>query len=124
VSHVATLIAGSPNWLDILRDVYKINVVTDGDLVSLKYNQIESPMHEPFVQECRGMVVHVPTGRILAHPYNKFWNHGEALAATIDWSTARVLDKLDGSLMTVYSDGEANGASRRAGTPTAHRIVR
>jgi hypothetical protein len=58
----------------------------DGDLVSLKYNQIESPMHEPIVQECRGMVVHVPTGTILAHPYNKFWNHGEALAAPIDWA--------------------------------------
>jgi hypothetical protein len=107
------------NWLQILAEQFKINVVEseDGDLVSLKYNQIESPMHEPIVQECRGMVVHVPTGTILAHPYNKFWNHGESLAAPIDWASARVLEKLDGSLMILYHHGEWCVAS--SGHPTA-----
>lgn len=102
MTHVRNLIATTPDWLSVLTEQFSISVVTDGDLVSLKYNQIESPMHEPIVQECRGMVVHVPTGTVLAHPYNKFWNHGEALAAPIDWDTARVLEKLDGSLMTLY----------------------
>lgn len=100
--HVQNLIASNPRWLDILRDEFKIHVVTDGDLVSLKYNQIESPMHEPIVQECRGMVVDTATGMVLAHPYNKFWNHGDTLAAPIDWPSARVLEKIDGSLMILY----------------------
>jgi hypothetical protein len=105
-------------WLPMLVDTYKVNAVTAGDLVSLKYDQIESPMHEPIVQECRGMVVHVPTGRILAHPYNKFWNLGEQLAAPIDWSTARVQEKLDGSLMILYwHDGQWCVAS--SGQPIA-----
>lgn len=92
------------DWLEKLVETYKINVARDGDLVSLKYNQIESPMAEKVVQQCRGTVVHAPTGRILAHPYDKFWNHGETLAAPIDWATARVMDKLDGSLMILYWD--------------------
>lgn len=118
MSLVSALIQSEPdNWITILTEQFKISAVIDGDLVSLKYNQIESPMHEPIVQECRGMVVHVPTGTILAHPYNKFWNHGEELAAPINWDTARVLEKLDGSLMTLYHHGEWCVAS--SGHPTA-----
>lgn len=92
----------SSRWLDILTNDYKISAVRDGDLVSLKYDQIESPMHEPIVQQCRGMVVDTHHRRVLAWPYNKFWNHGEALADPIDWSTARVQEKIDGSLMILH----------------------
>jgi hypothetical protein len=118
VSYVSNLINDRPNWLEILTEQYAISAVTDGDLVSLKYNQIESPMHDPLVQECRGMVVHVPTGTILAHPYNKFWNHGETLASPIDWDTARVLEKLDGSLMILYWH-EGRWCVASSGHPTA-----
>ncbi len=118
MSHVASLINDRADWLTVLTEQFSITAVVDGDLVSLKYNQIESPMHEPIVQECRGMVVHVPTGTILAHPYNKFWNHGEVLAAPIDWSTARVLEKLDGSLMTLYHH-EGRWCVASSGHPTA-----
>jgi hypothetical protein len=119
VTHVRNLIQSEPsNWLSILTDQFHIHAVIDGDLVSLKYNQLESPMHEPIVQECRGMVVHIPTGTILAHPYNKFWNLGEVLAAPIDWSTARVLEKLDGSLMTLYHHG-GEWCVASSGHPTA-----
>lgn len=41
-------------WLAILENELKIRVVHAGDLASLKYDQIESPMHEPIVQQCRG----------------------------------------------------------------------
>lgn len=119
--HIQALIASDPNWLARLVEDFKIHVVRDGDLVSLKYNQIESPMHEPIVQECRGMVVDVVRGKVLAHPYNKFWNHGDVLAAEIDWSTANVLEKLDGSLMILYWDDIApSGWSvASSGTPRA-----
>ncbi len=121
VSHVAQLITQQPDWLDVLTNDFKIHVVRDEDLVSLKYNQIESPMAEPIVQECRGMVVDTTHGKILAHPYNKFWNHGEHLAAPIDWGTARVQDKADGSLMILYWHNDAwqvasSGTPRAGGT--------
>lgn len=105
MTHVRDFIARNPsNWLSLLEDKFKIHVTRDGDLVSLKYNQIESPMAHPVVRQCRGMVVHAPTGRILAHPYDKFWNHGEPLAAPVNWKRARVQEKLDGSLMILYHD--------------------
>jgi hypothetical protein len=94
-------------WLPKLIEDYKIEAVkatTGEELVSLKYNSIESPMHEPIVQECRGMIVKGfdQNAQIAAHPYNKFWNHGEHHAANIDWQTARVQAKLDGSLALLY----------------------
>lgn len=102
--HVRALILDEPDWLTKLVDDYKIHVVRDGRLASLKYNMLESPMEHPLVQECRGMVVDVAERQIRAHPYNKFWNHGETGAAPIDWSTARVQEKLDGSLMILYHE--------------------
>lgn len=133
--HLRDLIARNPtDWLNELIEKYQISVVHDDQanprLVSLKYNQIESPMHEPVVQECRGVVVDLKTNSILAHPYNKFWNMGEYLAAQVDWPTARVQEKLDGSLMLLYRDpnryvddqtGETMGDWRVAssGHPTA-----
>jgi hypothetical protein len=74
------------------------------DLVQLKYSQIESPMAEPIVQECRGLIVDEADGwRIVCRAYDKFFNHGEPNVAAIDWTTARVYEKLDGSLMTLYA---------------------
>jgi hypothetical protein len=117
---VRELIARDANWLRTLETVYKIKVSRDGSLASLKYDQIESPMHDPLVQECRGMVVDVDRGMILAHPYNKFWNHGEEGAAAIDWRTARVQEKLDGSLMILWwSPIEMRWRVSSSGHPTA-----
>jgi tRNA splicing ligase len=52
------------------------------------------------VQECRGLILDESANwRIVAFPYTKFFNYGEEHAASIDWSTACVQEKLDGSLM-------------------------
>ena len=115
---IRDFINSTPDWLARLESEYHILISRDGDLVSLKYNQLESPMNYELVQECRGLVVHVPTGKILAHPYNKFWNYGEELAATVDWTSANVLEKLDGSLMILYWNG-SEWAVASSGNPTA-----
>lgn len=123
MSHVRNFIRehGSA-WLDRLVAEYKISATVDGDLVSLKYDQRDdgSPMHEPIVQECRGLVVDMATRTVLAHPYNKFWNLGEPLADDLDWGTASVLEKLDGSLMILYwHPGEMDWRVASSGHPTA-----
>lgn len=108
--------------LDAFLSTYSIGAVRDDGLISLKYNQIESPMHEPCVADCRGLVVRDddPT-EIVAMAYRKFWNLGEKHADAIDWSTARVAEKLDGSLMTLYWHGGASGrwCVASSGHPTA-----
>lgn len=76
------------------------------NLVLLKYNQIESPMGDPIVQECRGIILDEADGwRVVSRSFDKFFNYGEGHAASIDWSTAQVQEKVDGSLITVYAYG-------------------
>src|SRR5689334_13224443 len=90
-----------------LCERYKITARRHGyypGLVQLKYSQIESPMGERIVQECRGLILDEGHDwKVIAFPYTKFFNHGEGHAAPIDWGTAKVYEKLDGSLMTLYS---------------------
>ena len=74
------------------------------DRVLLKYNQLVSPtiMALPEVQECRGIVLEKDTWKVLSCSFFKFFNSEEGNAHKIDWDTARVLEKLDGSLITLY----------------------
>lgn len=71
------------------------------------------------MQECRGLIVDLRSNyRVVAFPYLKFFNYGEETAAPIDWTTAKVYDKVDGSLATLYHyKGEWHVAS--SGTPDA-----
>lgn len=73
------------------------------NLVLLKYNQIASNFQHELVRECRGIVLDESEDwRIVCRAFDKFGNLGEGYAADIDWTTARVQEKLDGSLATLY----------------------
>lgn len=89
------------------------------NLKLFKYNQIASPMGDPLVQSARGIILDMANDwNIVSFPFTKFFNDGEGHAAKIDWSTARVQEKLDGSLMSLYHyDGKWHVAS--SGTPDA-----
>jgi len=85
----------------------------------LKYNQLESPMSHSVVRDSRGLMVDADRDwSPVSFPFRKFFNYGEGNADAIDWSTAQSMEKLDGSLMTVYfHDGSWHVASN--GTPDA-----
>jgi len=89
------------------------------NLVLFKYSQIDSPFADPMVRECRGVILDESKNwEVVARPFDKFFNYGEGHAATIDWATARVQEKLDGSLVTMYYyDGQWQIAT--SGTPDA-----
>jgi hypothetical protein len=73
------------------------------NLVQFKYSQIDSPMGEKIVQESRGIILdEANEWEIVARPFDKFFNYGEGHAPQIDWATARVTEKVDGSLMILY----------------------
>ena len=82
----------------------KVNRHSDFDnLICLKYSQVESPMGEKIVQQCRGIILDEKNNyEVVSYPFDKFFNYGEINAPTLDWNTAKVFDKLDGSLMTLY----------------------
>ena len=89
------------------------------ELVLFKYDQINSPMENPIVQECRGIILdEADDWRVIARPFTKFYNYGEPNAAPIDWTTARVQEKVDGSLCAFYHyKGDWHVAT--TGTPDA-----
>jgi hypothetical protein len=88
-------------------------------LVLLKYNQIASPLHVPIVRECRGIILDESDNwRVVGRGFDKFFNLGEPHADPIDWSTARVQEKKDGSLCCLYEYGGVWRVST-TGTPDA-----
>lgn len=73
------------------------------NLILFKYDQINSPMDNLIVQECRGIILdEAADWQVVARPFSKFFNYGEPNAADIDWTTARVQEKVDGSLCVFY----------------------
>lgn len=122
MSKLQTALKTGAETLESLTAKYAIKVKPHPrypQLVQLKYDQIESPMGHPIVQECRGCILDVSDNfEYVARPFDKFFNVGEGHAASIDWKTARVQEKLDGSLMIMYwHDCEWHVAS--SGTPNA-----
>lgn len=76
--------------------------------ILLKYDQIESDMSLLEVQECRGLILERETWKIMSMSFRKFFNNGETNAAKIDWDTAVVLEKNDGTMIHVYWDWHKN----------------
>jgi hypothetical protein len=78
--------------------------------VLLKYDQLVSPtlMANIEVQECRGLILEKGTWNVMSLAFTKFFNSEEGNAAKIDWDTAHVLEKLDGTMIQVYWDWHAN----------------
>lgn len=96
------------NWRKLLAaKPYCIKIVEDGNLVLFKYSQTGSDFFNPIVRECRGIILEKDTWRVVAYPFKKFFNFGEEYADKIDWESAVVETKEDGSLIKVYFyDGE------------------
>ena len=87
-----------------LAATYGIKAKADADLgvVMLNYNQIASPMDETICQECRALLLETGLWNVVSRSFGKFFNYGEPNAHAVDWATARVQEKLDGSLICVY----------------------
>jgi hypothetical protein len=84
---------------------YFIRTKRDGPYVLLKYEQYASDFTSPLVRECRGVILDEEDGyRPVCAPFFKFGNYGESYVPEIDWATARVQEKIDGSLIKLWHD--------------------
>ena len=74
--------------------------------ILLKYDQLISPtlMGLPEMQDCRGLILEKGSWKVMSLAFRKFFNGEEGNAAKVDWNTANVLEKLDGTLIQVYWD--------------------
>jgi len=93
------------------------------EILMFKYNQISSPMDNPIVQCCRGIMLDSKNDwKPVSWTFSKFFNLGEPNAAQIDWNTARVYEKLDGSLMQMaYYGGQYDVIREHRFEPTLGR---
>ena len=116
-----------------LHSLLRINISQHKDYSNLylfKYDQIESPKNHPIVIECRGIVLDKSQNwKVVSYPYNRFFNVNEQVAVEtedgvflkttdINWESAKIYEKLDGSLCTLYFyDNKWNVST--SGTPDA-----
>jgi hypothetical protein len=89
------------------------------ELYHFSYDQLESPKDNAIVQECRGLILSSKHDwAVVAYPFKRFGNYGEQWAAPVDWTTARVQEKVDGSLLVMWwYDGRWNVSTK--GSPDA-----
>ena len=96
----------TPNGIEELKKQFAIDSRRHpkySNLVLFKYNQIESDFSNPIVQEARGIILDENSNwDVVFMGLTKFFNLNEPLAAPIDWSTAVVQEKLDGSFIGLY----------------------
>lgn len=92
--------------LQSLNDEYSISYKRHQEypnLVQLKYSQLDSDMSKKIVQECRGLILdEADDWSVVCYPFEKFFNYTASNAPKIDWENAKIYEKLDGSLMTLY----------------------
>ncbi|MCW2785216.1 MAG: 2-5 ligase [Marmoricola sp.] len=97
------------NKADLDRGIAEkmINVRFDGDGQRI-YNYSDAAMYtpgawdNPAVRQCRGLIVN-DADQIVARPWAKFFNHGQAEAGVLGLDTpVEVTDKLDGSLGIIH----------------------
>ena len=59
---------------------------------------------DPIIVQCRGLVLN-GDGMIISMPFQRFFNAHEAECDVIDWESAEILEKLDGSMISAWWTG-------------------
>lgn len=103
-SYICRFLAEHPrNWQTLLETEFGIRTKFDGSYAIFNYGHA-SDFSDPIVQEARGIIVDTETLEVVCWPFRKFGNHTESYADPIDWTTARVLEKVDGSIIKLWFD--------------------
>jgi len=109
--------------LQKLQEEFFIQVNDYEDRVVLNYNQIDSQRFHPICDECRALILKKSDWSVLARSFDRFYNLGESIDSGLpigtqrfasqdevkyeyfDISKAKILQKLDGTLISIYWDG-------------------
>lgn len=93
------------NWEELLTaEPYHLKVSRDGEYIMFKYNQVFSDFNIPLVREARGIIFREGDWECVCDPFRKFGNWGESYCPEINWETASVQEKVDGSLIKFWYD--------------------
>jgi len=94
------------NWRDLLsQEPYNLKFNECGKFTLIRYSQLNSDFSNPIVQESRGCIIDNENFEYVCRPFKKFFNATEYLASPIDWESARIQTKHDGSIIKCWYDG-------------------
>jgi len=100
-SKICCFISEYEDWRGILKEEYGISIKEDFPYAIFNYG-VESDFSNPIVQEARGIIINTETLEVVCWSFRKFGNYNESYADKIDWNTARVQDKVDGSIIKMW----------------------
>ena len=101
-SKILCFIEQNPDdWREKLKEDYNITVKEEYPFAIFNYG-IDSDFSNPIVQEARGIILDLEEFEVVCWPFRKFGNYNESYADEIDWKTARVQDKIDGSIIKMW----------------------
>ena len=90
------------NWKELLEAKnIKIKHAPNDYRAIFNYG-IECDFSDPIVQEARGIIINLDTLEVVCWPFRKFGNYNESYVDAIDWDSARVQEKVDGSIVKLY----------------------
>lgn len=107
-SFICRFISQNQDWETKLPNQYGVSVRREGNLALFKYT-IGCDFVDLVVQEARGIIIDVDALEVVCWPFRKFGNYNESYADQIDWSSACVQEKVDGSIIKLWFDQEKNG---------------
>lgn len=106
LTHIGKFISENEDWKEILsNEPYNLKISFDGEYVLMKYDIRTADFSSPIIREARGIIFKVGEWEYpVCHPFNKFFNYGETFSDDVDWNSAVVSGKIDGSLMKLWFD--------------------
>ena len=99
-SYICRFISEHENWRELL-DEMGIGIKEEYPFAIFNYT-IGCDFSSPIVQEARGIIIDLENLDVACWPFRKFGNYNESYADKIDWATARVQEKVDGSIVKLW----------------------
>ena len=122
-SVICRYIAEHSDWEESLHENYGLKIKRKGPYAIFNYN-FDSAFGDPVVQEARGIILDTERIEVVCWPFRKFGNFHESYADKIDWSTACVQEKVDGSIIKLwYSEREGRWIFATNGTIDAEEAA-
>ena len=93
------------NWEELLTaEPYCLKIKRDYGFIIFNYSQLSSDFNNEIVREARGIIFADGDWEYpVCHAFDKFGNWGESYVPELDWSTVKVSEKIDGSIIKLWN---------------------
>lgn len=93
-----------PSFLEAIGNYYGAKAYASVSNEGVVIVSIPTDYSDPVVQEARGIIVDMESGDVVCWPFRKFGNWQESYADDIDWESAKIFEKVDGSIVKLWFD--------------------